>query len=71
MGKTEKEILELLLKYWVEHNKQHGEEFKKWARKAKLFKADEVHNYILKASRKMDEANEFLLKALEKLKKER
>ena len=35
--KEEKEKLGLLLVYWIEHNKEHAQDFKRWAEKAKGF----------------------------------
>jgi hypothetical protein len=33
----EKEKLSLLLVYWIEHNKEHAQDFKRWGEKAKEF----------------------------------
>lgn len=68
MSQTDKEKLEILLNYWVRHNRQHGEELRRWAEKGKRFGQVKVHNDILKAVQQIDKANEFLLRALEKLK---
>ena len=61
--------LETLLDYWIEHNTEHGAEFKEWTIKAKEFGGDDVVDDLLAASQKMDEVNKSLLKAAEKLKK--
>ena len=33
----EKEKLSLLLVHWIEHNKEHAQDFTRWAEKAKEF----------------------------------
>ena len=35
MGDRDRKKLEILLGYWIEHDTEHGEEFKEWAVKAK------------------------------------
>ena len=69
MHQAEREKLRILLNHWVEHNKDHSQEFKEWAEKAKGFGEAQVHDYILEAAGQMDKANESLLKALEKLRR--
>jgi nickel/cobalt exporter len=70
MGETEKGKLKILLSHWVEHNRQHAQEFREWAEKTKSFGQAEVHDDVMQAAQQMDKANEFLLSALEKLKEE-
>ena len=65
---NEREKLRILLNHWVEHNREHGEEFRNWADKAKAFGEAMVHDDMLEAVRQMDKVNEFLLRALEGLK---
>ena len=38
MEKTERGKLDVLLNYWIEHNKEHGEEYKEWTEKVKNLK---------------------------------
>jgi len=67
MVKTDMEKLEILLRHWVEHNKEHGKEFQEWAEKAKADGHIETHDDILSAVEKMGEANRYLLRALENI----
>jgi hypothetical protein len=67
MGEEEREKLKILLGHWVEHNREHSEEFRKWAGKVADFGETIVHHNILEAVQQMDKANESLLRALEKL----
>lgn len=68
MDESERRKLEALLDYWIKHNKEHGQEFKEWAKKAGDAGEASVHSHILQAAQEMDEANKSLLKALEALK---
>ena len=70
MGQAEKGKLRALLDYWVKHNKEHGEEFKEWAEKAKDFGETAIHDELMQASEEMDKTNALLLSASERLKKE-
>ncbi|MGB2728188.1 MAG: hypothetical protein WBD09_06895 [Halobacteriota archaeon] len=67
----EQEKLRLLLVYWIEHNKEHAQDFKRWAEKAKGF--DEigtgVYEAIMEAVEHMEEVNECLFKAFGDIKK--
>jgi nickel/cobalt exporter len=67
---NEKEKLSLLLVYWIEHNKEHEKDFKRWAEKAKEFVeiGTEVYEAIMEAVEHMEEVNECLLKAFEDIK---
>jgi len=54
--------LKKLLEYWLEHNQEHGAEFREWAEKvAPLNK--EAAGELQKAADKMAEADEYLKKA--------
>lgn len=57
----------MLLVYWIEHNKEHAQDFKRWAEKAKGFSkiGSEVYGAIYDAVEHMEEANECLFKAFE------
>ena len=63
----EKEKLSLLLVYWIEHNKEHAQDFKRWGEKAKGFDeiGTEVYEAIREAVEHMEEVNECLFKAFE------
>ena len=68
MNDTERRRLEVLLGHRIEHNKEHAEEFKDWADKAKDFGEEEAYEYILEAAQQMNKASDALGKALNKLK---
>ena len=68
MDETDKEKLVKLLDYWIEHNREHRDEFVEWAEKAKDFAGVAAHSYILEAAQQMDRASQFLFRALEELK---
>jgi len=61
--------LSTMLNYWMEHNKEHSQEFREWAGKAKGFGEAEASEEILAAAQEMDKANEFLSRALKRLQK--
>ena len=63
----EKKKLSLLLVYWIEHNKEHAQDFKRWAEKAKGFGeiSTEVYEAIKDAVGHMEEVNECLFNAFE------
>jgi len=71
--KEEKEKLGLLLVYWIEHNKEHAQDFKRWAEKAKGFGefGTEVYEAIMEAVEHIEEANECLFKAFERINKKK
>ncbi|MBW2333381.1 MAG: hypothetical protein JRF08_08165 [Deltaproteobacteria bacterium] len=48
MSDIEREKFRILLNYWVRHNREHGEDFKKWANKAKEIGETEVFEDILR-----------------------
>ena len=56
--------LSVILSSWIEHNKQHREEFRRWKEKAKDAEDNPVYNGILQAARKMEEVNEGLSQLL-------
>lgn len=66
---SEMEKLKILLDHWIEHNKEHGEEFREWAEKARDLGETVVHEDMLDAAQHMNKASESLLKALEELNK--
>ena len=63
-----REKLRILLDYWIEHNKEHRDEFVAWAEKSRNFAKVSVHDSIMEAAQQMDRTNESLLKVLEELK---
>ncbi|MFC1964633.1 hypothetical protein ACFLWG_01330 [Chloroflexota bacterium] len=67
MGDGDRAKLGTLLNYWIEHNREHSQEFKEWADKAKAFGEVEAGDEILLAAQDMDKASELLLKAIRRL----
>jgi uncharacterized protein YukE len=59
---NELEKLRVLIPHWIEHNEEHAEEFRRWAKKA-----GDASNEILKAVQEMAQVNAALSSALEKL----
>lgn len=59
---NELEKLRVLIPHWIEHNAEHGDEFRIWAEKGGVAKTD-----LLEASRQMEMVNQRLQMALEKL----
>ena len=68
MAKDDQTKLKILLSHWIEHNKEHSQEFTEWALKAKSNGKGEVHDHMMKAVQQMNGANKSLLAALERLK---
>ena len=67
MDKDERAKLGTLLNYWIEHNKEHNQEFREWAGKAKGFGQAEAGEDMLRAAQEMDKASEILSQALRRL----
>ena len=68
MGNDERAKLRTLLNYWLEHNKEHSQEFREWAEKAKVLGEAEAYEEMLQAAQQMDKASEYLSQALRGLK---
>ena len=67
MSNDERAKLRTLLNYWIEHNKEHSQEFREWADKAKEFGEAEASEEMLQAAQEMDKASKFLSQALSRL----
>jgi len=67
MGSEEMAKLRTLLNYWVEHNREHSQEFREWADKAKAFGEIEVADEMLQAAEGMDKASQLLSQSLKRL----
>jgi hypothetical protein len=67
MSMAEKDKLKTLLRYWVEHNEEHSQEFKEWAEKAREMGEAEVADEIMQAVGNMDKVTEILTKTLKRL----
>ena len=63
----ERAKLRTLLNYWIEHNKEHSQEFREWAGKAKVLGEAEAGEDMLQAAQEMDKASEMLSQALRRL----
>ncbi len=63
-----REKLRVLVDHWMEHNRDHAEEFREWASRARDLAEDAAGDNILRAVARLEEANEFLLQAAEELK---
>ena len=62
-----KNKLNTLLSYWLEHNQEHGAEFREWAGKIATDQKD-VAEQLRQAADKMAEADDYLKKARDLLK---
>ncbi len=67
MDNDETAKLKTLLNYWIEHNKEHSQEFREWAGKAKVFGEAQAYEEMLQAAQEMDKASESLSRALRRL----
>jgi len=56
---NEKEKLRVLIPHWIEHNQEHAEEFRQWAKELESEKKD-----ILQAANLMNQVNDALRQAL-------
>ena len=61
---TDAERLRILLDHWVEHNVAHGEEFERWAQRARGAGLEDVAREIEAAVGKLEEANASLERAM-------
>jgi hypothetical protein len=57
--------LKTLLGYWIEHNHEHGQEFREWADRAAV--PGDIGKDLRQAAEEMDKASQFLSEAQEKL----
>ncbi len=72
MNNNLKMKLRILLHHWIEHNREHSQEFRDWAEKARGTGETEASKEILQAAEEMERASESLSQALRSLgKKER
>ena len=56
--------LRTLLAHWIEHNKEHGQEFREWAEKANVLGKTKTGEDMLAAAAEMERVNEALSRAL-------
>ena len=67
MSNEERAKLRTLLNYWVEHNKEHSQEFREWAERAKALGEVKAGEEMLQAAQEMDKASKILSQALKRL----
>ena len=67
MEQVEKDKLRTLLDYWVKHNREHSEEFREWAEKAKQSGEPDIGSDIMEAVESMGLVDASLLRALGRL----
>jgi thioredoxin 1 len=67
---SERGRLKVILSSWTEHNRQHGEEFRRWAEKAKDIKDGPIYDSLLQVTREIETVNETLSQLLIELKQE-
>ena len=53
-----------LLNHWIEHNREHSQEFSEWAQKARENGETKVSQEMLQAAREMEKASASLSQAL-------
>ena len=64
---NDREKLRVLLSRWVNHNLEHAQEFRRWARRAEEFGSDGVASKLEAAAQEMKVLNGSLQSALELL----
>jgi len=57
--------LKTLLGYWIEHNREHGQEFREWADKEAV--PGDIGEDLRQAAEEMDKASQLLSRAQNKL----
>lgn len=63
MSQTDEGKLKTLLDYWINHNREHAEEFREWAEKAGGIGKEAVQRKLVQASKEMEKANASLAAA--------
>jgi len=59
--------IKTLLNYWIEHNREHSQEFKEWADKITATGEAEAGEDMKLAAQEMDKASEILSRARHRL----
>ena len=67
MASDERGKLKTLLNYWIEHNREHSQEFREWSGKVRGLGETEVSQDIAEAVEEMDRVSEILSRALSRL----
>ncbi len=63
----DKKRLSIVIGHWIEHNRSHMDEYKKWAKKAEALELNFVMAEIEEAIEKLVQCNHCLEKALKGL----
>lgn len=66
--KTDKQKLVTLLNYWIDHNREHSQEFQEWSEKANAMGEPKVAKSIQQSITEMNKATDRLSQALKILK---
>jgi len=67
MAGDERARLRTLLNYWIEHNKEHSQEFREWAARVRESGDVESGEDMVEAAREMDRSSEILARTLKRL----
>ncbi len=67
MVSDDKTRLKTLLSYWVDHNREHSQEFRDWADKAEKMGESQVSKDLLKAVGNMEKVTATLSGILKRL----
>ena len=67
MDNKELTKIRTLLNYWIEHNREHSQEFKEWADKITAAGETEAGGDMKLAAQEMDKASEILSRARHRL----
>jgi len=57
----------VLLDHWIDHNREHGQEFREWAERVRQLGEVGAADEMIRAAQGMEEAGECLSRALERL----
>jgi hypothetical protein len=61
---SDQEKLRILLSFWMEHNLEHAQDFRQWARRAEAFGSKEAASKLAAAAEEMTALNHNLQRAL-------
>ena len=64
MSSDDRTKLKILLGHWIEHNKEHCQEFQEWADKMKSLGEPEVGEEMSLSAQEMNKSGDFLSRAL-------
>lgn len=67
MGNDDRLKLKALLGYWAEHNREHSQEFREWAERARTMGETDISTGLSQAAGAMDEAGKLIDRALARL----